>query len=70
MLELELEYVIDDACLQIIQALTMSEQPNLKLTVTKQVSKDRCKLVVYQQGNAQATRKQILPIIQSAAVAI
>ena len=51
---------------QIMQALTSSVEPNLDLVEENRIAGKGRNLVIYKQRNVRATRKQILPIIQSA----
>ncbi|XP_033210602.1 exopolyphosphatase PRUNE1 isoform X2 [Belonocnema kinseyi] len=51
---------------KIIRALTSSTDPNLDLVEENRVAGKGRNLVIYKQRNVRATRKQILPIIQSA----
>lgn len=44
------------------------EHNDLALSLVSSISKENWSLKLYKQGNVRATRKQILPIIQSALV--
>ncbi|XP_024936574.1 exopolyphosphatase PRUNE1 isoform X2 [Cephus cinctus] len=50
---------------KVIEALMTSTNPKLELTETHRFSKSGRTLIHYKQGNVKASRKQILPIIQS-----
>ncbi|XP_008208195.1 exopolyphosphatase PRUNE1 [Nasonia vitripennis] len=53
---------------KLIEALTASSSPDLQLTEAKRMQQDggNSLLLLYKQANVQASRKQILPVIQSA----
>ncbi|XP_012279179.1 exopolyphosphatase PRUNE1 [Orussus abietinus] len=54
---------------KVIRALTSATQPSLQLTESSSLVEPGRRFLLYRQGNVRASRKQILPIVQSAAVA-
>ncbi|XP_076248242.1 exopolyphosphatase PRUNE1-like isoform X3 [Calliopsis andreniformis] len=51
---------------KLIEALMMSKEPSLDLTLTKVIHEEdgSCSVAHYTQGNLRVTRKQLLPIVQ------